>query len=136
MADRVEFWKGLFSGTLAGMLIAAYARGDFKRLLTFESPGESLAFEPQVSFREHAQGLDLRREASESAGDPTRLSPDLAARSGIQSVPIGRPGGAPGGVAAHEVLEVPGHPGQPLDHSDSAQRVRSASRTHDFSSSS
>jgi len=133
MADHVDFWKGMIAGTLVGMVVAAYARGDFKRLFTFESVGESLAFEPEATFREHSEGLNLRREASERAGDPTRLTPDLAARSGIQSVPIERPGGAPGGAAAHEILEVPGHPGKPLDHSDSAERLHSASRTHNFS---
>ena len=135
MADHVDYWKGLVSGTLVGMLIAAYARGDLKRLFTIESFGESLAFEPDISFRSHSEGLNLRREASDSAGDPTWLSPALATRTVPQSVSIERPGGAPGPAAAHEILEVPGHPGQPLDHSDSAQRVRSASRTHNFSGS-
>ncbi len=136
MADHVDFWKGLAGGTLIGMVIAAYARGDFKRFLSFESVGESLPFEPEVSFRALSEGLNLRREASESAGDPTHLSPNLAVRSGMQSVSIERPGGAPGSIAAHEILEVPGHPGQLIDHSDSAQRVRSASRTHNFSTTS
>jgi hypothetical protein len=125
----------MVSGTLVGMVVAAYARGDFKRLFTFESVGESLAFEPEASFRGYKEGLNLRREASEGAGDPTLLTPALTTRPARQSVSIERAGGAPGGIAAHEILEVPGHPGQPLDHSDSAQSVRSASRTHRFSTS-
>jgi len=136
MTDHVDFWKGLASGTLVGMVVAAYAQGDFKRFFTFESAGESLAFEPQASFRVHSDGLNLRREVSDGAGDPTRLTPALTARPAPQSVSIERPGGAPGGIVAHEILEVPGHPGQALDHSDSAQSVRSASRTHSFSTAS
>jgi hypothetical protein len=50
-------------------------RGDFKHLFILESVGESLAFEPEVSFRTQLEGLNLRREASDSAGDPTRFSP-------------------------------------------------------------
>ncbi|MFY9940333.1 MAG: hypothetical protein WAK33_25855 [Silvibacterium sp.] len=135
MAERVDFCKGLFTGTLVGIAVAAYARGDLKRLLSFECSSEPRASEPEAYLHRHTERFNLRREASENAGDPTRLSPDLAARSGLQSVSIDRPGGAPGGTVAHEVLEVPGHPGQPLDHSDSSQAVRSASRTHNFSAS-
>ena len=83
MAEHVDFWKGLVAGTLVGMVVAAYAQGDFKPLLSFEcSLANPLPFEPEVSFRAHSEGLNLRREASESAGDPTRLSPDLASAPG------------------------------------------------------
>jgi len=43
MAERtetIEFWKGVVVGTLAGLVAAAYARGDFSRFFSFaSSPG-------------------------------------------------------------------------------------------------
>jgi hypothetical protein len=139
--EHIDFWKGLVVGTLAGMAAAAYARGDFKRLFTVapctEAPdSEPLAFEPDQAFRQLREGLILRREAAESAGDPTRLSPSVSTtRSGLEAVSIERPGGAPGGATAPEILEVPGHPGQLLDHSNVAQPVKPAPRTLDLSAS-
>ena len=41
-AETIEFWKGVVVGTLAGLVAAAYARGDFRRLFSFEPrPSES-----------------------------------------------------------------------------------------------
>jgi len=138
-AETVEFWKGVIVGTLAGLVAAAYAKGDFRRLLSFnhgpELPLDPLPFEPEHAFREHAE-VKLRREASENAGDPTRLSPALASSSRLRAISIERPAGAPCRAAAPEMLEVPGHPGRLIDHSDPAQRVHSTARTHDLSSSS
>ncbi|HEX3471302.1 MAG TPA: hypothetical protein VHT28_08965 [Silvibacterium sp.] len=132
-----DFWKGLVTGTLIGMVLAAFAKGDFDR---FFRPAPATGFQPEQTFRGRVKGLRLRREASESAGDPTRLSPALtptrsAAASTQSAVSIDRPGGAPSPSSAAEMLEVPGHPGQLLDHSDPAQPVHSASRTHDLSGS-
>jgi hypothetical protein len=33
--DPVDFWKGFVVGTFFGLVAAAYARGDFSRLLSF-----------------------------------------------------------------------------------------------------
>ncbi len=138
-AETVEFWKGVIVGTLAGLVAAAYAKGDFSRLLSFnnspELPLDPLPFEPEHAFREDAE-VKLRREASENAGDPTRLAPALVSTFTPRTISIERSAGAPGSASTPEVLEVPGHPGQLIDHSDAAQRVQSAARTHDLSSSS
>ena len=139
-AESVEFWKGVVVGTLAGLVAAAYARGDLRRFLGFSgrtdmSPDEMLPFEPEHAFREHAS-VKLRREASENAGDPTRLAPALVSRFTPKAISIERPTGAPGLTAPAEILEVPGHPGRLIDHSDTAQRVESAARAHNLSSNS
>ena len=153
-AETVEFWKGAVVGTLFGLVAAAYARGDFSRLFSLVPCGEpQLATIPpaipppaaqpmdsKAAFRDHSAELKLRREASENAGDPTQLSPaalgsaPLADNLTPQAISIERTGGAPGPASAPEVLEVPGHPGQLIDHSDAAQRVRSAVRTHQLGS--
>lgn len=131
--EHVDFWKGFAAGSLVGLVAAAYARGDFKRLLSFAPPCEPQAPESAHTFRQHSRDLKMRREASENAGDPTRLSPavtDGQSAAESQPVTIQRPSGNPGPASAVEILEVPGQPGHPLDHSDSAQRVQSALRTH------
>jgi len=148
-AETVEFWKGAVIGTLFGLVAAAYARGDFRRLFTMAPCAEpQLATIPpaipsvnsKAAFRDHSAELKLRREASENAGDPTQLSSvalgpvALADDLTPQAISIERPGGAPGPASAAELLEVPGHLGQLIDHSDAAQRVRSAARTHQLGS--
>lgn len=140
-AETVEFWKGAVIGTLFGLVAAAYARGDFRRLFSMVPCADPLSAgplpaDPKAAFRNHSAEFKLRREASENAGDPTRLS--SVALSGDltpQAISIERAGGAPGPVSDPEILEVPGHPGQLIDHSDAAQRVRSAARTHTLSNS-
>jgi hypothetical protein len=142
-ANNVDLWKGFMMGTLFGLVAAAYARGDFRRLFTLAPCAEPQPTGPQPTdlkpgFRDHSHSddLKLRREASENAGDPTWLSPvapggDMAR----QAISIERPGGAPGPASAPEVLEAPGHPGRLIDHSDAAQPVRSAARTYKLGSS-
>jgi hypothetical protein len=130
-AETVEFWKGIVIGTLFGLVAAAHARGDLRRLFTVAANGNSPTDSPKSGFRDHARELDLRREASENAGDPTRLSPVTPAGSeSPRAISIERAGGAPGPSSVAEVLEVPGRPGQLIDHSDAAHAVRSAARTH------
>ena len=130
-AETVEFWKGAVIGTLFGLVAAAYARGDFRRLLTVTPSPDPLAANLEPGFRGHARELNLRREASENAGDPTRLAPVvLASDRAPHAISIERAGGAPGPGSAPEILEVPGRHGQLIDHSDAAQSVRSAARTH------
>ncbi len=140
-AETVEFWKGAVIGTLFGLVAAAYARGDFRRLFSLApcvgpQPAAIPPIDSKAAFRDHSAELKLRREASENAGDPTRLSPAALGPAALaddltkQAISIERSGGAPGPASAAEVLEVPGRPGQLIDHSDAAQRVRSAARTH------
>jgi hypothetical protein len=139
-AETVEFWKGAVIGTLFGLVAAAYARGDFRRLFSIAPCADPLPAGPpflnaKAAFRDHSAELKLRREASENAGDPTRLSSAaLAGDLTSQAISIERTGGAPGPASDPEVLEVPGHPGQLINHSDAAQRVRSSARTHSLSS--
>src|SRR5579862_4298649 len=99
-AETVEFWKGIVIGTHVDLAAAAYARGDFRRLFSFAPgplPAEPLPVDPKPAFRNHAQDLKLRLEASENAGDPTRLSPvTMAGDLTPQGISIERTGGAPG----------------------------------------
>ena len=140
-AETVEFWKGAVVGTLFGLVAAAYARGDFRRLFsmvpcTEPQPASMPPVESQAAFRDHSAELKLRREASENAGDPTRLSSAaLGGDLAPQAISIERTGGAPGPASTPEVLEVPGRPGQLIDHSDASQLVSSAARTHKLGNS-
>ncbi len=149
-AETVEFWKGAVIGTLFGLAAAAYARGDFRRLFSLAPcvepqpaaiPPAIPPIDSKAAFRDHSAELKLRREASENAGDPTRLSPAALGPAAVaddltpQAISIERAGGAPGPASAPEVLEVPGQPGQLIDHSGAAQSVRSAVRTHQLGSS-
>jgi hypothetical protein len=136
--DPVAFCKGFVMGGLVGLVAAAYARGEFRRSQPFALDGKQRTPEPSHIFREHATELDMRREASENAGDPTRLAPLVAngrATAIDQAVTIERSSGNPGPTSRAELLEVPGQPGRTLDHSDAAQRVESALRTNKVSAS-
>jgi hypothetical protein len=64
MAEHADFSKGLVIGTLVGMAFAIYSKADFECLFRSDSPTESSAFKTDQAFREHTQGLHLRREAS------------------------------------------------------------------------
>ena len=140
-AETAEFWKGAVVGTLFGLVAAAYARGDFRRLFSLVPCADPLSAgplptDPKAAFRNHSAELKLRREASENAGDPTRLSPvALAGDMSPQAISIERAGGAPGPASTPEILEVPGHPGRLIDHSDASQLVSSAARTHKLGNS-
>jgi len=140
-AETVEFWKGAVVGTLFGLVAAAYARGDFRRLFSMvpciEPPAATIPpVNSKAAFRDHSAELKLRREASENAGDPTRLSPvALTGDMSPQAISIERAGGAPGPASTPEILEVPGHPGRLIDHSDASQLVSSAARTHTLGNS-
>jgi hypothetical protein len=37
---HVDFWRGFVVGGLVGLVAAAYARGDFRRMLSFASDSE------------------------------------------------------------------------------------------------
>lgn len=140
-AETVEFWKGAVVGTLFGLVAAAYARGDFRRLFSMvpctEPPAPTIPpVNSKAAFRNHSAELKLRREASENAGDPTQLSPAvLGSDLAPHAISIERAGGAPGPASIPEILEVPGHPGQLIDHSDASQLVSSAARTHKLGNS-
>jgi hypothetical protein len=134
--DPIDFCKGFVFGSLVGLVAAAYARGEFRRSPGFTPVGEPRVPERSHTFRDHSTELDMRREASENAGDPTRLSPSIATgrnAAPAQPVTIERSSGNPGPRSAAENLEVPGQPGRILDHSDAAQPVRSAKRTYELS---
>jgi hypothetical protein len=136
--DPVVFCKGFIMGSLVGLVAAAYARGEFRRSQPLAPDGRQRTLEPSHTFRQHSTELDMRREASENAGDPTRLAPSVAngrAAAPDQVVTIERSSGNPGPASAAELLEVPGQHGRTLDHSDAAQRVESALRTHKVSAS-
>ncbi|MBV8113616.1 MAG: hypothetical protein JO300_02665 [Silvibacterium sp.] len=131
--DPVAFCKGFVWGGLVGLVAAAYARGEFRRSEPLARDGRQQTPEPSHTFRQHSTELDMRREASENAGDPTRLAPSVA--TGRTTVTIERSSGNPGPTSAAEILEVPGQHGRTLDHSDAAQRVASALRTPKVSAS-
>ena len=134
--DPIDFCKGFVFGSLVGLVAAAYARGEFRRSPGLAPVGEPRAPEPSNTFRQHSTELDMRREAAENAGDPTRLSPSVVTgrkAAAAQPVTIERSSGNPGPSSAAESLEVPGQPGRILDHSDAAQPVRSAKRTYELS---
>lgn len=134
--DPIAFCKGFIMGSLVGLVAAAYARGEFRRSQAFALDEKLRNPEQSHAFRQRSTELDMRREASENAGDPTRLAPSLAkgrTTAEDQAVTIERCSGNPGPTSAAELLEIPGQPGRTLDHSNAAQRVESALRTHKVS---
>jgi hypothetical protein len=50
--DHVDFWRGFVVGSLVGLVAAAYARGDFRRMLSFAS-----GLEPELEEPGHSAGL-------------------------------------------------------------------------------
>lgn len=125
MPDRVDFWRGFVAGTLAGMAVAAFSQYDLWRKLTTPTATPAKLIRGG-DFREYTESIPLRREAAESAGDPSRLA---SARTSSPDMPFVLPGGAPGRSAAAEVLESPGHPGEIIDHSNPARPVTPAPRS-------
>jgi hypothetical protein len=51
-AEHVDFWRGVVVGTLFGLVAAAYARGDFKRLLSL-APIDEPQPVPQIQDSSH-----------------------------------------------------------------------------------
>jgi hypothetical protein len=133
-ANHLDFWKGFVTGSIFGAAAAACARGNLRRFFAFRP--EAKPSKPHHSFRRHSTELGMRREASENAGDPTRLSPSIAKKSTAvepPSITIERSSGNAGPTSSPEMLEVPGQPGRTIDHSDASQRLASALRTHKIS---
>lgn len=116
MAGKAYFWAGFMMGSLTGAAIMAAISRDTGRHGFAFTDGE------RSRFRDDSNGLRMRRESSESAGDPAQLA---SSRTGA-AAEFERQGGAPGGIAAAEMLEAPGRPGQRIDLS---QPVKPASRT-------
>jgi hypothetical protein len=120
VTERFEFWKGVTVGMLAGMVAAALARCASNPQLAADGRGEVLKPSPRPAEnppRKDALELHLKRDDPESAGDPSLLSPE-----GAQSrfAAFERAGGAPGGAAEPEPIEVPGRPGERVDSAASA----------------
>jgi len=119
MAERADFWKGMLTGTVAGLVIAAYAQWDLKwgkatgqeldmaarrldahRDLTdrVEDDGYPRRQNTFAGGRlaasspiSSAEDLHLKRDDAEHAGDPSRLTP---AHTTIAEMAFQRPGGA------------------------------------------
>ena len=114
MAKHRIFWTGALCG-------AAVAYVTDQLLLRRRRPTHGLS----VVDGGNAKLLRIPLKRDSAAGDPALLAFDRSSsRPSFE-----RRGGAPGGTAAAEVHETPGHPEQQLDYSDPAQPVRSASRT-------
>lgn len=132
MSDRLEFWKGVTVGMLAGVAAAALARFASPPPISPDGRGEIL--KPTLRSRDTPVRIDTlefrsRRDQPESAGDPAKLAPF---RTHDASTQFERQGGSPGGATDPERLETPGRPGQQIDHSDPSAPVRISPRTLDL----
>jgi hypothetical protein len=78
MMERIDYWRGFTGGLLAGVAIGAWV---------YFSPRTSR--ETANFNREEADDLSLRRESAESAGDPSRLVPQI---TGAARMDFERPG--------------------------------------------
>ena len=123
MARISYFGAGFGAGALTALIVAAAVRRGNTHAPDYSTPKDPASF-----FRHNPERLHLRRESSESAGDPARLA---SARTGAVAG-FERQGGAPGGSTAAETLETPGRPGQQIDHSDASQPVKPATRALDL----
>ena len=132
------FWKGIAAGFLAGIGVAAVLRyTPFEKLLsgTVEGkleqvPAVPMALEESVPPLLETPAFSSRRDHAESAGDPRNLASD---RTGAAAEFVRR-GGAPGGRTDAEALEVPGHPGELVDHIDLSQPNKRYRRYFDMGS--
>jgi hypothetical protein len=132
MTERLEFWKGVTVGLVAGMAAVALSRFSPTPRLAPDGRGEVLkpsSPSSEVSVRKDTLEFRLRRDEPESAGDPAILSPGRT-RTSVTS--FERPGGSPGGLGEVERMEVPGQAGRQIDHSDASTPVRMASRAIDL----
>ncbi len=132
MSERLEFWKGVTVGMLAGAAAAALAR--MASLPTLSADGRGEILKPalrssEVPVRTDTLEFRLRRDQPESAGDPASLAPF---RTRTVSTQFERQGGSPGGATDPERLDAPGRPGQQIDHADASTPVRMSSRTLDL----
>lgn len=133
MSERLEFWKGVTVGMLAGAAAAALARFASPPPLAADGRGEILQpamRSSEVPVRNDTREFRLRRDQPESAGDPAKLAPF---RTRNVSTQFERQGGGPGGATDPERLDTPGRPGEQIDHSDASAPVRMSSRTLDLS---
>jgi hypothetical protein len=129
VADKFEFWKGVTVGLIAGMVAAAFARSASQPLTAADGRGELIkppSPPRDIPPRKEPLEFRLKQDDPESAGDPAQLSPD-----GIQGrfTEFDRPGGAPGNRADAERIEVPGRPGEAMQHAEVSAPVELASRS-------
>jgi hypothetical protein len=129
VGDKLEFWKGVTVGLLAGMVAAAFARTATKSLPAGDGRGELIKPPPpakEIPPRKEPLEFRLKRDDPENAGDPAQLSPD-----GVQGrfAEFERTGGEPGGGAHAERIEVPSRPGEEMQHADISASVEVASRS-------
>ena len=135
LATKESFWKGIAAGFLAGIGVAAALRyTPFEKFITGTVEGKLdhtlTAFNEPVVPVAAETTFYSRRDQPESAGDPRNLASD---RTGAAAEFVRR-GGAPGGLADAEILEVPGRPGERIDHVDLAQPEKRYRRYFDMGS--
>jgi hypothetical protein len=130
MERRQDFWKGLVAGAGIGAALAVWLRGAIaeRSLPKSSAPISNLFASPRPKA---APNLQLRRDASENAGDPARL---ISTRGGSEAT-FTRRGGAPGGRDRSESLEIPGRPGQTIQNEDRSEPIHPSRRAIDFNKS-
>jgi hypothetical protein len=133
--EKAFFWRGIAAGFLAGIGVAAALRyTPFEKFIsgvsTVEGKPDTKLAALEDTLTHKTAAFDSRRDHAESAGDPRTLASD---RTGTAAEFVRR-GGAPGGRTEAEVLEVPGHPGERIDHLDLSQPDRKFRRSFDMGS--
>jgi hypothetical protein len=129
--EKESFWKGAAAGFLAGVAVAAALRyTPFEKFISRLSTVEGKLDSKPSALESVAPAFHSRRDQPESAGDPRDLA---SARTGT-AAEFTRRGGAPGGRAEAEVLDVPGRPGERMDHIDLSQPLRKYPRSFDMGS--
>lgn len=124
--SRLQYMLGLFEGLIAGIgfmimfhRIISPAKATVKE--TSEVVGKAIS-----AFREHGTEIPLKRESGEAAGDPAQL---VTANADQTKTQFERAGGSPGPNARGEVLDRPGHPGQPMPRGDASEPVQPSPRS-------
>jgi hypothetical protein len=67
MMERIDYWRGFTGGLIAGVAIGAWI---------YFTPRSERKIIDSEDLDRRQDGLSLRREAAESAGDPSSLIPD------------------------------------------------------------
>lgn len=123
---RLQYTLGLFEGLIAGIGFMIMFHRVIPPAKATVAKTSEVVDKTVSTFRNYGTDIPLKRESGETAGDPSQL---VAANAGESRTQFERMAGAPGATIRGEVLERPGHPGQPMPDSDASKPVQPASRS-------
>lgn len=125
-AASAQFMLGLFEGLFAGIGVMIVFHRMLAPVKASVNQSIKVAERAASTFRQYGAEIPLKRESGETAADPSQL---VTANAGQARTYFERSGGSPGPDLQGEILERPGHPGQPMPERDASKPVHPSSRT-------